>query len=211
VTRYRIVRIGAALTTIGVWLALTAPLDPQGVPAEAAISAAAFNAWLQIPGVEGEAIKKGHENWIQVLSYGWGVAAASTAPRQRLARGAARPSLEDLQITKYLDRASPLLAGAAAEGKVYPEARLVFYGAAGTSAAPLGVVRMTGVTVGGLRVRSDSETGARPVEELALLFRTIEWSYNDIDLRSGAVRRTITAGWDVERNAPIGRSGGGGD
>jgi type VI protein secretion system component Hcp len=94
---------------------------------------------------------------------------------------------------------------------VYPEARLVYYGAAGTSAAPLGVVRLTGVTVGGIHVTSDLETGARPIEELALLFRTIEWSYNEIDLRSGAIRRTISAGWDVERNAPVGRSGAGGD
>lgn len=93
---------------------------------------------------------------------------------------------------------------------MYPEARLGSYGAAGTSAAPLGVVRLTGVRVGGTRVVSDPEAGARPIEEIALLFGAIEWSYNDIDLRSGAIRRTITAGWDIERNAPIGASGGGG-
>lgn len=206
----RIVRIGAASTIIGVSLALTGALVHEGTPVETAVSTATFNAWLQIPGVEGEGIKKGHENWIQVLGHSWGVAAAGAAPGQRLSRGAARPTFEDLRVTKYLDRASPLLAGAVAEGKVYPEARLVFYGATGIGVAPLGTVRLTGVRVSGTRVVGEQET-PRPIEEIALLFKSIEWSYNEIDLRSGTIRRTIGAGWDIERNAPTGPSGAGGD
>lgn len=174
--------------------------------AASAGSAAAFNAWLNIPGVQGEAIKRGHENWIQVLSYDWGVTAAT--PAAGAPRSTARPTLHNVRIVKHLDRSSPVLAGAAAGGTVYPQAELVFYGAAGTSAPPLGRLRLTGVRVAASRVES-APLGAsvRPTEEIELAFRTIEWSYNEIELPAGTVRRTISAGWDLDRNAAIERGG----
>ena len=104
-----------------------------------AATAATFYAWIRLSGIEGEATKRGHERWIQVLGFSWGVAAG-----QASARGAAaRPTFQQLTIEKYFDRSSPHLAAASAEGKVIAEAELVFYGPAGTSSPPLGTVKLT--------------------------------------------------------------------
>lgn len=196
-------RVTMALAVLLVVGIVVAPGD-TAAPDEAA-GAAAFNAWLSIPGVQGEAIKRGHENWIQVLTYGWAVEGGAPAATPRATPG--RPALQPLRVSKFLDRSSPILALAAAAGTVYPEAQLVFYGAAGTSAPPLGVIRMTDVRVVGLAVESDpAAANARPTEMLSLSFGTVTWSYNEIGLPQGTIRRTISTGWNVARNAPLERS-----
>lgn len=173
---------------------VTDPAEPTTV--------AAFNAWLSIPGVQGEAIKRGHENWIQVLTYGWAVEAGAPAATARATPG--RPTLGPVRVTKFLDRASPILAHAAAAGTIYPEAQLVFYGAVGTSAPPLGVIRMTDVRVAGVTVESDpTAANARPTEMLSLSYGAITWSYNEIAMPQGTIRRTISTGWNVARNSTL--------
>ncbi|MGD8699615.1 MAG: type VI secretion system tube protein Hcp [Gemmatimonadales bacterium] len=159
--------------------------------------AATFYAWIRIGGIEGEATKRGHERWIQVLGFSWGLAAGQTGGRN----AAARPTFHPLTIEKYLDKSSPHLAAASAEGRVIPEAELVFYGPAGTSSPPLGIVRLTNVQVAEVRAeRLDAASTERPIEVVGLRFGTIEWQYNEIDPVSRQTRSTAKTGWNAEAN-----------
>ena len=165
-----------------------------------ATSAATFYAWIRLSGIEGEATKRGHERWIQVLGFSWGLAAGQTGAREAVAR----PVFQNLIIEKYLDKSSPHLAAAAAEGRVIPEAELVFYGPAGTSSPPLGTVKLANVQVAEVHTeRLDVASTERPIETIGLRFGTIEWLYNEIDPVSGQARTTATNGWDVEANRPM--------
>ena len=174
----------------------TTSCDSEMVTTPAA-TAATFYAWIRLTGIEGEATKRGHERWIQVVGFSWGLAAGQTG-----ARGvAARPTFHPLTIEKYLDRSSPHLAAASAEGRVIPEAELVFYGPAGTSSPPLGTVKLTDVQVAEVRTeRLDAASTERPTEVVGLRFGKIEWLYNEIDPVSRQTRSTAKTGWDAEAN-----------
>lgn len=174
----------------------TASCDSETVLAPAA-TAATFYAWIKVTGIEGEATKRGHERWIQVLGFSWGVAAGQTGARG----AAARPTFQQLTVEKNFDKSSPHLAAASAEGKLIPEAELVFYGPAGTSSPPLGIVKLTNVQVAEVRTERMNVAGIeRPTETVGLRFGKIEWLYNEIDPMSGQARTTAKTGWDVEGN-----------
>ena len=165
-----------------------------------AASAATFYAWIRLSGIEGEATKRGHERWIQVLGFSWGVAAS-----QEGARGAAaRPTFQALTIQKYLDKSSPHLAAASAEGRIIAEAELVFYGPAGTSSPPLGTVKLANAQVTEVHTeRLDAASTERPTETVGFRFGKIEWLYNEIDLVSREARTTVRTGWDVAANRAV--------
>jgi type VI secretion system secreted protein Hcp len=174
----------------------TASCDSETASPPAA-TVATFYAWIKLTGIEGEATKRGHERWIQVLGFSWGLAAGQTG-----ARGAvARPTFQLLTIEKYLDKSSPHLAAASAEGRVIPDAELVFYGPAGTSSPPLGTVKLTNVQVAEVHTeRLDAASTERPTEVVGLRFGKIEWLYNEIDPVSRQIRTTTKTGWDAEAN-----------
>lgn len=163
-------------------------------------TAATFYAWIRLSGIEGEATKRGHERWIQVLGFSWGVAAS-----QEGARGAAaRPTFQELTIEKYFDRSSPHLAAASAEGRVIAEAELVFYGPAGTSSPPLGTVKLANAQVTEVHTeRLDAASTERPTETVGFRFGKIEWLYNEIDLVNREARTTVKTGWDVAANRTV--------
>jgi type VI secretion system secreted protein Hcp len=174
----------------------TASCDSETASPPAA-AAATFYAWIKLSGIEGEATKRGHERWIQVLGFSWGLAAGQTG-----ARGAVgRPTFQPLTVEKYLDKSSPHLAAASADGRVISEAELVFYGPAGTSSPPLGTVKLTNVQVAEVRTeRLDAASTERPTEVVGLRFGKIEWLYNEIDPVSRETRSSAKTGWDVEAN-----------
>jgi type VI secretion system Hcp family effector len=167
-----------------------------------AASVAAFNIYLRLPGIEGEAVKRGHENWIQVTSFRWGVSQGAPIPGSRGARAA--PSFSEITIVKHLDRSSPLLARTCAEGKALADAQLVYYGPSGTTVAPLGTIQLSNVRITSVMVESgENGNSGRPVETVTLSFGRVEWTYNEIDPVTGRPRNTVTTGWDLGTNRAI--------
>ncbi len=71
---------------------------------------AAIDAFLKIDGIKGESTDARHKDEIDVLSWSWGV-----SPKEEGKVGK-RGCVQDLAITKYVDRATPALFAAAAMG-----------------------------------------------------------------------------------------------
>jgi type VI secretion system secreted protein Hcp len=106
-----------------------------------------------------------------------------------------RPQFQDLVISKPLDRASPILALAAAEGRMIQEAELVFYAQASDD-EPTGTIRLSRVRV--RSVESGTGSSAGLTETVSLAFSRVQWTYYHTDERGG--RADIVAGWDVAEN-----------
>jgi type VI secretion system secreted protein Hcp len=161
-------------------------------------SGPSVKAYLSLEGIEGEATAAGHENWIEVVAFGWGVH-NEIAPvgTQMIARDG-RVEFQDLVITKHIDKASPLLAVTCADGGSIGEAELVFY-SGGSDDQPTGIVRLSGLQVRSVASTSGSSSG--PTEVLSLTFSRVEWVYYEYDDRgrSGETR----AGWDVASNSRL--------
>jgi type VI secretion system secreted protein Hcp len=177
-------------------LAITAAVSSQVVDRQLVLhTAPTFRAYLTLADPQGAIMADRQENAIEVLGFGWGVSNLVPRPGTQTVAGV-RPEVGDLVITKPIDRSSPLLALACAEGRTIADAELVFFARA-SDEEPTGIVRLRGV-----RIRSvEGETGSSApglTETVALAFGQVEWVYYARDERGGVNR--IVAGWDVAEN-----------
>lgn len=86
--------------------------------AGAATASASSNMFLKIDGIKGESVDDRHKDEIDVMSWSWGV-----GPRDE-GKAGKRGCVQDLTLTKLVDRSSPPLVGAAALGSQIPRAVL---------------------------------------------------------------------------------------
>lgn len=69
---------------------------------------------LMIQGIEADgSVNQDHKGEINVLSFSWG----ASVPERKAGRGPANSAFEDLVIVKHVDRTSPVLMLACAQGK----------------------------------------------------------------------------------------------
>ena len=78
----------------------------------------AFDAFLKIDGISGESTDDKHKDWIEILSYNFGMTQPSSATASS-AGGASteRVNVHDLSIVKHIDKASPKIYEACCSGK----------------------------------------------------------------------------------------------
>ncbi|HEX5485213.1 type VI secretion system tube protein Hcp [Limnobacter sp.] len=77
--------------------------------------------FLRIKGVEGESVDKVHAKEIDISSWSWGMSQSGTTHVAR-GGGAGKVSVQDVTITKLVDKATPNLIKACCNGKHFEEA-----------------------------------------------------------------------------------------
>ena len=160
------------------------------------VDALAVDMFLKIEGIEGEATTRGgHENWIEIESFGWGESRPSGGGRGQVRRMGST-SFTDVSVVKKVDAASPNLYLACASGKHFPSAVLEIR-RAGSPEAYFSI-HMENVLVTSVSV-SHSEGAEEPLEELSLNYGKIRWEYTSQDA-TGASTGKIERSWDLEAN-----------
>jgi hypothetical protein len=76
--------------------------------------------YAKFDGVEGESLDANHRDWIELDSMSWGIHKAITGATGQ--KGVA--AVEDIVVTKKLDKASPKLAEAVCKGQVINEVEI---------------------------------------------------------------------------------------
>jgi type VI protein secretion system component Hcp len=156
------------------------------------VAPAAQSFFLQANGLEGEATERGFERAIEVQEFSWGVSNAS---------GKSSPSFQDFAVTKYVDRASPLLLESVARGQTIPTAKLT---AVKGGEPPARWLRFCFT---GVRVTSVSSAGSRDDDRLR---ENVTFSYSTIveayqrQLPDGSLAQTVFGGWDLVKNVQYG-------
>jgi type VI secretion system secreted protein Hcp len=191
--RTRFALVLAVFAGAVVLTAAVAPRDAGDDAAYAAASATGITAYLRVEGIAGGATARGYEGWIEVAAFELGVATAAGAPTGA-ARTTARPNFSPVTVHKSVDKATPPLAQACASGQRIPEAELVFFLAGATS--PSGTVKLSDVAI----VSTLWESGE---EAVGLSYGRIEWSFVDVDPRTGRARGEVRGGWDLGANRPM--------
>lgn len=82
---------------------------------------AAYDAFLKIEGVEGESVD--HAREIEIFSFSWGASSSSSA----VGGGSGKVSVQDIFVTKELDKSSPKLMEACLTGRTLPRATITIY------------------------------------------------------------------------------------
>jgi type VI secretion system secreted protein Hcp len=132
-------------------------------------------SYLKIDGVTGESTDTAHPAWIEIQSFQWGTTAVGSMAASRTTARDGRTSITSLSVTKGMDKASPVLQQAAAEGRHYKTVVLEFVS---RTKGEHYQITMNDVVVSSVRVNSGAD---RPGESVAFQFVKFEMKYGKLD------------------------------
>lgn len=160
---------------------------------------AAVDLFLKLEGIDGESQDVRHRGEIDVQSFGWGVqqaGSAAGAPLGLPARpGKARANFQDLTFTHKIDKSSPKLVTACAQGAHIATAQLTVR-KAGTQQQEFLKIKLSDVTVSSMTLAS-SVGDTIPLEVVTLRYGQIEITYA-AQKPDGSLDTPITASCTVD-------------
>ena len=161
----------------------------------------AFDAFLKVDGVDGESTDDKHADWIEILSYSTGVSqTASASASSGGGASAERADFQDFSVVKALDKASPKLALACADGTHIGEVVLELCRAGGDKLKYM-EYKLTNCIVSSVRPGGSAQGGETlPLEEISFNFGKIEWTYTQQKRADGSGGGNIAAHWNLETN-----------
>lgn len=153
----------------------------------------AFDAYLQITDIAGEALDEQFTQWIEILGYNFGSHQSASATASS-AGGAAsgRTTLSNFTFTKYLDSASCKLLEASCAGQHLKEVKLVVC-RAGTEKLKYYEIVLEEVIIADYAQNANSGV---PVEVVQLNYGRIKTTYTRQKRLDGSAGGNVTGGWD---------------
>jgi type VI secretion system secreted protein Hcp len=166
----------------------------------ALLGSPAVDMFLKIDGVPGESTDDKHKEWIEILSYDWGVSQPGAGTMSSGgARSAERSDHSDFSVVKTLDKTSPKLALFVCNGTHIPEVIIEFCRDTGDKQKFM-EYKMTDVIISSVNP-SGSTGDVLPFEEVMFAYGTIEWTYTEIDSSTGKAKGDVKAHWDLVTNS----------
>jgi type VI secretion system secreted protein Hcp len=133
----------------------------------------AIRAFLELKDIAGEALDQNHADQIQVISFAWGTLNAGTFhDGPNLTEGSL--SVQDLTITKYVDKSTPNLVFRCVTGQTIEEGTLYVQKSGGNDYLVLIMkpILITSVSVGA------GDSSENTMETCSLNFREFEYKYS---------------------------------
>lgn len=157
----------------------------------------AIDMFLKLDTVEGESLDSAHSGEIDLLSANFGASQTGTS-HSGGGSGAGKVTMQDMVITKKVDKSSPILFLLLCQGQHIPKGTLTVRKAGGTK--PLEYLKMN---FGNVFITGFQQTGADGQEELTeqvtLNFQQVSVIYTP-QKADGSGGPAITKGWDVKTN-----------
>ena len=162
----------------------------------------AFDAFIKIDGIEGESTDDKHAGWIEVTSYNSGLSqTVSSTASSAGGASAERADFQDFSFTKQIDKASPKLALACADG-THINTITVELCRSGTDKVKFMEYKMTNCIISGVSTNGNGG-GDFPSENVTIDFGKMEWSYTQQKRKGGGASGNVAAGWDLEKNCKV--------
>jgi type VI secretion system Hcp family effector len=154
--------------------------------------------FLQITGIKGESMDDKHKDWIEVLSFNWGVSQMASASQSSSGGGTTqRADFQDLSIVKLMDSASPLLFKSCVKGDHLDEVKLELCRAGGDKLIYMEYI-MNNVIISSLSVGGGG--GGEPTESVTFNYGKIKLNYIKQARKGGGGSGNVPAGWNLEIN-----------
>lgn len=159
----------------------------------------AMDMFLKIEGVDGESRDDKHAGEIDVLAWSWGMT-QSGSMHVGGGGGSGKVSVQDVSITKYVDKSSATIMNKTCAGEHFPSAVLVIRKAGGSPLEywklTMNKVLITSISTGG----SGGED--QLTENLTLNFEDFMAEYTE-QKEDGSAGASNEAGFNIATNAPI--------
>ena len=151
------------------------------------------------PNCDGESKDDGHPDEIDVLAFSWGMTQSGSMHLSG-GGGSGKVNVQDMSITKYLDKATTVLMQKCCSGKHFDKATLICRKAGDTP------VEYMKVTMEEVLVSSVSEGGGggedRQTENISLNFAKVKVEYEAQDSTGGG-EGASELGWDIRANVEM--------
>jgi type VI secretion system secreted protein Hcp len=157
----------------------------------------AVDYFLQIAGVEGESTDAKHKGWIDVDSWSWGET-QSVGTGSGGGGGAGKVQMQDFHFVSRVNKASPKLFLACANGQHFKEAKLVGR-KAGKAQQEFLTWTFSDVLVSGYQTGGSEGGELQPGDQVSLNFAKVKVEYR-AQKSDGSLDPAIAAGWDVKTN-----------
>ncbi|WP_240618427.1 MULTISPECIES: Hcp family type VI secretion system effector [Halomonas] len=153
--------------------------------------------FLKLEGIDGESTDHAHEDEIDVLSWSWGVSNSGT---MHIARGggAGKASFQDVQVVKYVDKATAGLLQAVATGKHVPSGTLTIRKAGGDEPVEYLVIELKSVLISSYQT-GGSQGEERLTESVTLNFEEFKVNYTPQD-NDGSALAAVDFGYNIAKS-----------
>jgi len=156
----------------------------------------AVDMFIKIGDIKGESQDHKHKDEIDVLAWSWGLSQSGTFHGGG-GGGAGKVNVQDISITKWVDKSSPVLMKMCCNGKQYPEALLTVRKAGEKPLEYIKIkmekVMITSVSTGG----SGGED--RLTENVTLNFAKVSYDYTP-QTGEGRGEAAVKMNWDIAAN-----------
>jgi len=149
--------------------------------------------YLKIDGVDGQVTTEGHEKWIELLSFQYGVGRSFSTGEGGAIREASHPSVSDITITKNFDVASTHLYREAVAGTQDKKVKIHFTTTSKDKVETYLELELVDCAVAGYSISSG---GDRPTESLSLNFTKIIYTPSLLDAK-GQPKKGAIVGYDL--------------
>jgi type VI secretion system secreted protein Hcp len=161
----------------------------------------AVDMTLKLKDIDGESKVSGYEGWIDVLAWSWGMSNASSFHHGG-GGGSGKVNINDISITKYVDKASSKLMLKACDGTHIGEGTLSVRKAGGDKPVEYLKIKMTDLMV--TSVQTGGTGGEdRLTENIGLCFAKVEVTYSEQDSK-GVGKPGTPFAWDIPANKKSG-------
>jgi type VI secretion system secreted protein Hcp len=158
--------------------------------------AAAVDYFLKIEGVAGESTDPTYPSTIEIDSFSWGLSNSGSMASGG-GGGSGKVSFQDLHFTmKRIDKSSPQLRQALAQGQHFPKATL-FVRKTGGNPEEFYKVALSDVVVSSYQ--SSASGGDVPKDNFSLNFTKIEFEYKP-QSQAGTTGDAIKFSWDLKKS-----------
>jgi len=157
--------------------------------------------FIKIGDIKGESQDSAHKDEIDVLSWTWGMS-QSGSMHMGSGGGAGKVNVQDLSITKYVDKSSPNLMMACSSGKHYPEAKLVIRKAGGESQVEYMIITLKEVLISSLSTGGTNHDD-RLTENVTLNFAQVLVDYQPQKADGSKDGGPVKYGWNIRQNVKL--------
>ena len=161
---------------------------------------AAVDYYLKIKGIDGEAEDKTHKNEIELESWSFGES-NSGSHAGGSGGGAGKVAMQDFHFVMKINKASPKLMVACANGQHIKEAVLTCR-KAGKEQQEFLKVKFSDLLVSSYQTGGSANGDVVPLDQIALNFAKIEVEYKPQN-PDGSLGGSIPAGYDLKKNAKV--------
>ncbi|NJD07656.1 MAG: type VI secretion system tube protein Hcp [Methylococcaceae bacterium] len=157
----------------------------------------AVDMFLDIPPIKGESKDATHKEKMDVLAWSWGMSNSGSG-HVGGGSGSGKVNVQDLSVTKYIDKASCDLMKSCCNGKHFDKATLIVRKA---GEKPLEYVTITMTDVMITAVSTGGSGGEdRLTENVTLNFTKVKVEYKE-QAKTGAQAAAPNMEWSIEGNA----------